>query len=306
MARKLTIPTGPSGGNTARGGGRDTRREPDTFVAVLPFHDDNPVRSPPIVTWLIIAACIGVYLFWQPSPFSETVADVEFNVANAAIPCEVVEGRPLDVNEAIATFNQGDTEACDIDGGRSAPYDPDKNVWLAVVTSMFLHGGLLHIGGNLLFLWVFGNNVEDAFGKVGYALFYLVGGVVATLTHVVLNLDSTVPLVGASGAIAAVMGAYFVLYPRARVRTAVFVLLIFIVNLQARIVLGFWFILQFFTDPNEGVAWAAHVGGFIFGVIVGLIVRALREPEPAARLYPPLGPRDAWGNHPRGGWGSWR
>jgi membrane associated rhomboid family serine protease len=273
---------------------------------VLPFHDDNPVRSPPIVTWLIIVACLGVYFFWQPSPFGNDTADAEFNIENAAIPCELVEGRPLDVGEVVATYNQGDDEACGVDADQTPPWDPGKNVYLAVVTSMFLHGGLLHIGGNLLFLWVFGNNVEEALGKVGYALFYLAGGIVATLAHVILNLDSTISLVGASGAIAAVMGAYFVLFPRARVRTIVFLILPFFLNLQARIVLGFWFLLQFFTDPNAGVAWAAHVGGFVFGALVGLAVRSLRTPEPPAQLYPPLGPRDAWGNHPRGGWGSWR
>jgi membrane associated rhomboid family serine protease len=287
-------------------GGPDIARRPVTFVAVLPFHDDNPVRSPPVVTWLIIVACLGVYFFWQPTPFASDTADVEFNVENAAIPCELVEGRPLDIGEVVATYNQGDDQACDIDNGQSPAYDPGKNVWLAMVTSMFLHGSLLHIGGNLLFLWVFGNNVEDVFGKVGFVLFYLAGGVVATLSHVLLNVDSTVALVGASGAIAAVMGAYLVLFPRAKVRTAVFVLLIFFVNLQAWVVLGFWFVLQFFTDPNTGVAWGAHVGGFLFGVVVGLVVRALRTPEPVARAYPPLGPRDSWGDHPRGGWGSWR
>jgi membrane associated rhomboid family serine protease len=274
---------------------------------VLPFHDDNPVRSPPIVTWVIIAACLGIYFLWQPSPFSTTGDDTAFNVENAAIPCEVVEGRPLVQAEVEATYIQGTTaESCDIDDGRSPEVFPGKDVYVSVLTSMFLHGGLLHIGGNLLFLWVFGNNVEDAFGKVGYALFYLAGGVVATLSHVVLNLDSSIALVGASGAIAAVMGAYLVLYPRARIRTAVFVLLIFFVNLQAWVVLGFWFVLQFFTDPNEGVAWAAHVGGFVFGVVVAFAVRAVRPPQPAPARYPALGPRDAWGDRPRGGWGSWR
>lgn len=273
---------------------------------MLPFHDDNPVRSPPIVTWLIILACLGVFFFWQPSPFGDDTADAEFNLENAAIPCELVQGRPLDVGEVVATYNQGDDESCGIDGEATPPWDPGKNVYLAAVTSMFLHGGLLHIGGNLLFLWVFGNNVEEALGKVGYALFYLAGGVFATLAYATLNLDSTIPLVGASGAIAAVMGAYFVLFPWARVRTIVFLVLPFVLNLPARIVLGFWFVLQFFTDPNESVAWAAHVGGFLFGVLAGLAVRTLRTPAPPTQSYPPLGPRDAWGDHPRGGWGGRR
>jgi len=252
---------------------------------MLPLRDENPVRRAPVLTWLIIGLCIAAYFVWQPSPFGDTDEDVIFTLENAAIPCEVVEGRPLDQNEVIATFNQGLTNACGIDQDRSAPFAPDKNVWLAVIVSMFLHGSLLHIGGNLLFLWVFGNNVEDAFGKVGYALFYVVGGIVATMTHVVLDVDSTVPVVGASGAIAAVMGAYAVLYPRARVWTLVF---FFVVNLPAIVLLGFWFVLQFFTDPNEGVAWAAHVGGFVFGVLVALAYRSIRQVPravPVSRRY---------------------
>lgn len=267
------------------------------FTGVLPLHDDNPVRRPPVVTWLVIAACLVAYFVWQPSPFGNDVDDLEFNLANAAIPCEIVEGRPLDVDEVIATYNQGNTDACGVDAGLSQSVEPDKNVWLAVVTSMFLHGSLLHIGGNLLFLWVFGNNIEDIFGKVGYVLFYLAGGVVATLSHVALNLDSTVPLVGASGAIAAVMGAYLVLFPNARVHTAIFMLLITVIPIRAKWVLGFWFVLQFFTDPNEGVAWAAHVGGFVFGVLVGLMVKAARGSggSPSPRPWPPpTGSQPAW------------
>jgi membrane associated rhomboid family serine protease len=246
---------------------------------MIPFRDENPVRTTPILTWLILGACVAIYFLWQPS--TGTVAeDVTFNLQNAAIPCELVEGRPLDVVEVDATFGRGQVEACDIDGGASPPFDADKNVWFAVVTSMFLHGSLLHLFGNMLFLWVFGNNVEDAFGKVGFALFYLVGGIVATVSHVALNLDSTVPLVGASGAIAAVMGAYAMLFPNARVTTLVFFLLI---NIRAIWLLGYWFVIQFFTDPNEGVAWAAHVGGFVFGVVVGLAVRAIKPPRRPSR-----------------------
>jgi membrane associated rhomboid family serine protease len=249
---------------------------------MIPLRDENPVGRPPIVTWVIIGLCLVAYFAWQPSPLGETAEDRVFVFEHAVIPCEVVEGRPLDANEVIATVNQGLSSACGIDRGRSAPFAPDKDVHLSVVVSMFLHGGLLHIGLNMLFLWVFGNNVEEAFGKIGYALFYLVGGIVATLAHVLLDVGSTVPLVGASGAIAAVMGAYAVLYPGARVRTLVFMLLFFVVDLPAVVLLGFWFVLQFFTDPNAGVAWAAHVGGFVFGVLVALAYRSIRHVPRAA------------------------
>ena len=242
---------------------------------MLPLRDENPVRRPPIVTWLIFAACVAVYLAWQPSPFEETSEDTIFYLENAAIPCEVTQGRPLDVAEVQPTFVDGDAQACgaSVEGG-SAPFDAGKNVWLSVITSIFLHGSLVHIGGNLLFLWVFANNVEDVLGRLGFVVFYLVGGVVATLTHVALDVDSTVPTVGASGAIAAVMGAYLVLFPFARVRTLIIMLLFVVIDVPAVFLLVFWFVLQFFTDPNDSVAWAAHVGGFVFGVLVGVVVRA--------------------------------
>jgi rhomboid family protein len=262
----------------------DGRRRPVRFAAVLPIGDDNPVSRTPIVTLAIIAACLVVYFLWQPTPFSDTVGDVEFDLRYAAIPCEVLEHRPLTRAEVQATFNLGDDNSCDIDRGQTPPFDPGKNVWLAVVTSMFLHGSLLHIGGNMLFLWIFGNNVEDRLGRLGFAAFYLVGGVVATLAHVAVSRDSTVPSIGASGAIAAVMGAYLVWFPNARVRTIVIVLL---VNVPAKVVLGVWFVLQFFTDPNEGVAWVAHVGGFVFGVLVGLLLRGFGDQaRPAPVRYP--------------------
>ncbi|HEY8546801.1 MAG TPA: rhomboid family intramembrane serine protease [Acidimicrobiales bacterium] len=248
---------------------------------MIPLHDENPVSRPPIVTWMIIVACIGAYFLWQPTPLGDdTVEDVVFYVENAAIPCELVEQRPLDLVEVDATFRLGHLEACGVDDGRSAPAVPGKNVWLSALVSMFLHGSLFHIGGNLLFLHVFGNNVEDRMGSLGFALFYLAGGAVGTAAHVALNADSTVPVVGASGAIAAVMGTYLVLYPHARVRTLIFMLVILFVELRAGILLLAWFVLQFFTDPNEGVAWGAHVGGFLFGVLVGLALRAGSRSQP--------------------------
>jgi membrane associated rhomboid family serine protease len=258
-------------------------------LAVLPLFDENPVSRPPIVTWLIVGLCIAAFLVWQPSPFSDTVEDTEFNLRWAAIPCEVAEGRPLSVSEVVATYQAGDEEACGIGAPRPA-VDPDKLVYPSMLIAAFLHAGLFHLLGNLLFLWVFGNNVEDRLGHVLFALFYLAGAVVAPLAHVLVNPSSTVPLVGASGAIAAVMGAYLIWYPNARVRTLIFIVP---VTLRAVWVLGFWFVFQFFTDPNTGVAWMAHVGGFVFGMIVALAVRAFggAAPTPAP---------------PGQGYGGWR
>ncbi|MDD9372222.1 MAG: rhomboid family intramembrane serine protease [Acidimicrobiales bacterium] len=258
---------------------------------MLPLRDENPVRTTPVVTWAIVAACIAAFLFWQPGPFSSTSADLEFNLRNAAIPCELVTGEPLTSDEIVATFQLGDDQACDVGDPASPPLDPGKNVWLAAVVSMFLHGSLLHIAGNMLFLWVFGNNIEDRLGHVGFALFYLAGGLAATAGHVLVDPSSTVPVVGASGAIAAVMGAYLVWYPDAPVRTLVIFFFITIMDIRAKWLLGFWFVLQFFTDPNDGVAWMAHVAGFAFGVLVALALRGFVR-RPPARPLP--GPTDGW------------
>jgi membrane associated rhomboid family serine protease len=267
---------------------------------VFPLRDENPTRTTPLVTWAIIVACVAVYLVWQPDPFSSSTADVEFNLRHAAIPCELVEGQPLSVDEVVATFRAGDDSACGVGSPDSPPFDAGKNVWLAAIVSMFLHGSLVHLGGNMLFLWVFGNNIEDRLGKVGFALFYVAGGIAATAGHVLFATSSTVPIVGASGAIAAVMGAYLVWFPNAPVRTLVIFFFITVMDIRAKWLLGVWFVFQFFTNPNEGVAWRAHVGGFLFGVLVALALRGLgRGPEtstwPGARgrpgtWYPPPPP----------------
>jgi len=241
---------------------------------VIPLKDENPTRHLPVATLAIILACVAVYFLWQPSPFGTTDADIRFNVEHAATPCEIREGRPLTVDELRATYQVGRSEACGLGSTESEAGFPQKSVWQSVLVSMFLHGSLLHLGGNLLFLWIFGNNIEDHLGPMRYALFYVLGGIVATLTHVVLNLDSTIPMIGASGAIAAVMGAYLVWFPDAPVRTLLTFFFILVVRIRAKWLLGFWFALQFLTSPNSGVAWAAHVGGFVAGVLVGLGVRA--------------------------------
>ena len=150
---------------------------------------------------------------------------------------------------------------------------------LPLVTSMFMHSGILHIAGNMLFLWIFGDNVEDYFGHLPYLLFYFVCGIGSGLFHVIFNLHSAIPAVGASGAISGVMGAYIVLYPRARILTLVF---IFLVPIPAVLVLGAWFVLQFLsgigslgTATSGGVAVWAHVGGFLMGMAM---TRLLRDP----------------------------
>jgi membrane associated rhomboid family serine protease len=241
---------------------------------VIPLRDDNPTRTKPVLTIAIIAACLYIFAAVQPHQSGE---EVEFLARHAAIPCEVVHAEPISNN-----LSQDCDGQLRIPGlpGSTEPF-PDKNVFLAVVVSMFLHGSWLHVLGNMLFLWVFGNNIEERLGPIGYAVFYLAAGVAAALAHIATQPNSTVPVVGASGAIAGVMGAYLVLYPRARILTIVplFIFLQFL-YLPAFVVLIGWFVLQFFTNPNTGVAVAAHIGGFIFGAAIGLFLRGTSQPAP--------------------------
>ncbi|MDQ3574153.1 MAG: rhomboid family intramembrane serine protease [Actinomycetota bacterium] len=245
---------------------------------MIPLKDYNPTRTTPVITIVLIAACVIIFAFVQPR--GRDIDEIAFSYETAAIPCEVVEARPLtraEINETL----EGETEACASDSRsrESRALFPDKSVYLAVLYSMFLHGSWLHLLGNMLFLWTFGNNLEDR-GRPTYLLFYLLAGLVATAAHVAVQPNSTVPLVGASGAIAGIMGAYLVLFPNVLIRSLVFLLFfVTFVDVRAKWLLGAWFVLQFFTNPAEGVAWVAHVGGFVFGVVAGLIWKALSPPE---------------------------
>lgn len=170
--------------------------------------------------------------------------------------------------------------------------------WVTVFTSMFLHGGILHLLGNMLFLWVFGNNIEDSVGRVIFIPFYLAAGVVAVYSQALLDTSATVPTVGASGAVAGVLGAYALLYPQARVLTLIFIIFfVTLVEIPAMILLGIWFVLQFLpavgqlatpdvTGEGGGVAYFAHVGGFVFGLaLIKLLARRRAEP-PSSSPYP--------------------
>jgi membrane associated rhomboid family serine protease len=239
---------------------------------MFPLHDDNPTYRTPVLTLLVIAACVVVYFFVQPHNQRE---DLRFTYEHAAIPCELVTDRPLNITQIA----QGRCE-----GIPGPPVFPGKHVWLAVVVSMFLHGSLLHLVGNMWFLWLFGNNVESYASKLGFVFVYLVSGAAAMAAHVAIDPGSTTPVVGASGAIAGVMGMYLVLWPHARILTLVPFLIFFTVYLPASVVLGSWFVLQFFTGDDSGVAWMAHVGGFVAGVVLGLAWRAVKPP-PHPAIY---------------------
>ncbi len=248
---------------------------------MIPLRDDNPTSRFPIVTLALILASVATFLFVQPSASrsidmpdaAQVVEEVLFTYEYAAIPCEIVQGRPLTIDEIGDTQYRGETTSCRESPSGRTPF-PDKSIWLSVVVSMFLHGGWIHLAGNMIFLWVFGNNIEDHLGSLVYLGFYVAAGTVATIAHVMMQLDSTVPMIGASGAIAGVMGAYLIWFPWVRVRT---LFMIGIIPLWPRVpaamLLTVWFIAQFFTVPGSGVAWVAHVGGFAFGAVLAAVAR---------------------------------
>jgi membrane associated rhomboid family serine protease len=217
---------------------------------LLPIKDDIPTRRTPIVTIVLIAINVIVYFVFEQGLWGLGDTGNERVLEYGAIPAEITD----------PGFEVGPSD--------QAPF------WFTLVSSMFMHGSLLHLGGNMLFLWIFGNNIEDSMGRLTFVLFYLLGGLAALGIHVVSDPNSSIPTVGASGAIAAVLGAYARLYPRARVVTLVFIVIIFtVVTLPAVLVLGLWFLLQLlptFGDPSGvggGVAYFAHIGGFVFGLL---------------------------------------
>lgn len=248
---------------------------------MLPLRDENPTERTPFLTVTLILACVGMYFFAQsglsgvdevetPLGVVQVDSQLRFNLEVAAIPCEIVKQRPLSIEEIANTIGPGGDDTSCIDGTSGTAFDPDKHVMLAVLTSLFLHGGLSHLGFNMLFLWIFGNNIEDRLGHLAFTGFYFAGGVVATIAHILVQPASTVAIVGASGAISAIMGAYLVWFPDAPIRTIFFLV---IIDIRARWFLTSWFVLQFFTAPSSGVAWVAHVAGFVYGVVMGMLVR---------------------------------
>jgi membrane associated rhomboid family serine protease len=209
----------------------------------IPLRDDNPTRRIPYITVLLLALNILVFVFQVFSP-----SGLEYYVLRmGAIPYEITHFTSLPI-----------------------PDVPRLPPPLTLLTAMFLHGGIFHLLGNMLYLWIFGNNIEDYLGSFRFVLFYLLSGLGASLTHIIFNPNSQVPMIGASGAIAGVLGAYLILYPRANVLTLVFLFFfIRIIPIPAALVLGFWFLLQIMNvGMGGGVAWWAHIGGFLVGILL--------------------------------------
>lgn len=229
---------------------------------MIPIGDTQPSRRVPYVTYLLIALNVFAFL--------------------------VQLGQGAAVNDFILQW--GAVPA------RLAGWTEDPFVLVTLLTSIFLHGGWWHLIGNMLYLSIFGDNVEDRLGHGRYLLFYMAGGVLAGLAQIWFTPGSTAPAIGASGAVAAVLGTYMVLYPRARVRVLFFIFFfIQVISIPALLVLGLWFVTQLFNGVFSltaasaammgGVAWWAHVGGFVMGIIVGLLLR--RRPPRAPQPYPP-------------------
>jgi membrane associated rhomboid family serine protease len=224
---------------------------------VFPLRDDNPTLLTPYVTWALVLANVAVWIFLEGAGTSPRVLG-EAVCTYGAIPAEI-------------TGRTGGMSGVDLGPGAPACLFGGLT-WSAVLTSMFMHGGWMHLISNMWFLWIFGNNVEDSMGHLRFLVFYVLCGALASAAHIVSAPGSAVPMVGASGAISAVMGAYLLLYPRVRVHT-LFIIIIFIriVPVPAWIILIWWFVLQVLSglvDPatGGGVAFWAHVGGFVAGL----------------------------------------
>jgi membrane associated rhomboid family serine protease len=240
---------------------------------VIPLYDENPRSTTPIITLAIIAINVVVFL-WQ------SVAGVN-QFAYSMVPAIITGSGPGLIAQGNQTYQMS-----------RAALSPE---WLTVFSSMFMHGGLLHIAGNMLFLWVFGDNVEDSLGHVKYLLFYLACGVVAAATHVLSDPGSQIPTLGASGAIAGVMGGYILLFPNARIKALVPLgFFTTLTSVPAYIVLGFWFLYQLLLGQlgqvagrEGGVAYWAHIGGFIAGVLLIKLFRPRRSRavSPESRGY---------------------
>ena len=213
---------------------------------MIPIRAENPTRHKPILTLAIIAANVAVFIY--QTTLGPDGADA-FAMNYGAIPDVIV-----------SDFH-------------ALPALPQS--WMTLITSMFIHGGVLHLAGNMLYLWIFGNNIEDYLGRFRFLIFYLLSGIAAALTHAIVFSDSLVPMVGASGAISGILGAYLVTYPKARVVVLVwFIFFLRLVRIPAILVLGLWFLLQIhggfgsLAGQEEGIAFFAHIGGFVAGILL--------------------------------------
>lgn len=230
---------------------------------MFPYKDDNPTLTTPVVTFLLIGLNVLVWVLVQGMGTEPrlTASVCELGLIPGELLHRLAPGTPIGAGEA----------ACAVEATPN---------WITPISSMFMHGGWLHLLGNMWFLWVFGNNVEDSMGKARYLVFYLLCGIAAAATQVAVNPSSAIPMVGASGAISGVMGAYIVLYPRVRVHMLVFLgIFMTTITVPAYLMLGYWFLLQVIggvpalARESGGVAFWAHTGGFVAGALLQFVFR---------------------------------
>ncbi|HEY4428862.1 MAG TPA: rhomboid family intramembrane serine protease [Solirubrobacteraceae bacterium] len=260
---------------------------------MIPLKDNIPNIRFPLITVALIVTNVIAYLLsirhgggLLGGPSTSTV------LHDAAIPYDFTHpGKYCTLAPSATEFGQAGVQAvC-----KNGPFPGQIPTWETAITAMFLHGGLLHIAGNMIFLAIFGPNVEEAVGRLKFLVFYLLGGLVALAAQIAVNPDSVAPTLGASGAIAAVLGGYIVLYPRARILTLIFIIFfVTIIEVPAVVVLGFWFLEQILfgagglinpAGGGGGVAYFAHVGGFVFGLAV---IRAFAVRRKATRPGVPV------------------
>jgi membrane associated rhomboid family serine protease len=227
---------------------------------IFPIGDDNSDRTTtPIVNYVLIAINVLVFVLFQGLGSND-----KFTYAYATVPQEIVTGK--DIDRPVVVQNPVTQE---VEGQIDLQRTP-ISVYITLLTSMFMHGSLIHLFGNMLFLWIFGDNLEHTMGHVRYLVFYLICGVIASLAHVFMNMDSYIPSLGASGAISGVLGGYILLYPRRRVR--VIMMRLMMSEVPAYVAIGLWFLFQVLEGwfnrgaVGGGVAYAAHIGGFIAGL----------------------------------------
>lgn len=243
---------------------------------MIPLRDNIPSRTTPVVNYSLMAVCAGVFLL---QVLTERNPEVRLVERLGMIPARVLDP---DAVIPVAEIGVARGQVVEVErAAASTPFPP----WLTLLTCIFLHGGWMHFLGNVWFLHIFGDNVEDRIGHVGYLLFYLGSGVAASAVHLAAGTTSTVPTIGASGAIAGVMGAYMLLYPRSMIESVVpIVYFMQVVVLPAPVFLGIWFVIQLFQGTMmsgaSGVAWWAHIGGFVAGFLVAVGLRSVGETSP--------------------------
>jgi len=224
---------------------------------VIPISDINPARNVPVVSRIFIILSSLTFLFLQPK---NNIDLLNYFYKYAAIPCELINNLPISANQF---YNNNCSLEPDI------VIFPDKNILLSIIVSLFLHANFLHILGNLWSFWIFGNNVEDKLGKIRFILFLIVSGVISIVGHSLLNFDNLNPIVGASGIVSALMGAYLYLFPNAKLLVLVPFGVFFPTTIKAKFFMIFWLISQFFIAiQSNNISWEAHISGFLFGYLL--------------------------------------